>query len=106
MTKPVWSHVLALSAWTLKKESSYSQLSGNLSSDYKYLQASQTPQNKAFHPMTVKDILLMSFAITDEHACFTLGCVQAKIQTMLINLRLSYIVQHRSGEHICIILTS
>ena len=30
MTKPVWSHVLTLSAW-----SSYSQLPGNLSPDYK-----------------------------------------------------------------------
>ena len=33
MTKPVWSHVLALSAF---EESSYSQLPGSLSQDYKY----------------------------------------------------------------------
>ena len=38
MTKPVWSHLLAFSAWTLK-ENSYSQLPGSLSPDYKYLHA-------------------------------------------------------------------
>ena len=52
MTKPVWYHVLALSAWTLKKAHNYSQLSGNLSPDYKYLHASLIPQNKAFTPKT------------------------------------------------------
>ena len=36
MTKPVWSHVLALSAWTFFEESSYSQMPENLSPDYKY----------------------------------------------------------------------
>ena len=38
MTKPVWSNVLALSAWTLKN--SYIQFPGSLSPDYKYLHAS------------------------------------------------------------------
>ena len=41
MTTPVWSHVLALSAWTLNKALIVSQLPGNLRPDYKYLHARQ-----------------------------------------------------------------
>ena len=37
MTKPVWSLVLA----PISKTSSYNQLPGSLSPDYKYLHASQ-----------------------------------------------------------------
>ena len=55
MTKPVWSHVLALSGWTLKG-SSNNQLPKNLSPDYKYLNASQIPHNKAF-PHTIPDCI-------------------------------------------------
>ena len=47
MTQPVWSHVLALRAWT--EESSYCQLPGNLGPEYKYLHASQIPHNGAFN---------------------------------------------------------
>ena len=39
MTKPVWSHILALNGWTMIK--THYQLPGSLSPDYKYLQARQ-----------------------------------------------------------------
>ena len=44
---PVWSHVLAFSAWTLKK--THSQLPGSLSPYYKYLHASQI-SHRVFSP--------------------------------------------------------
>ena len=47
----------AYSAWTLKK--AIVNLKGSLSTDYKYLHASQIPHNKAFHSkpyLTVSDI--------------------------------------------------
>ena len=42
MTNPVWSHVLALECLGIE-ESSYYQLSGILSPDYKYLHTRQIP---------------------------------------------------------------
>ena len=47
MTKPVWSHVLALSGWILKKAHI---VSCQETLTYKYLHASQIPHNKASPP--------------------------------------------------------
>ena len=52
MTKPVWSHVLAL---TLKK--AQSQLPGNLSPEYKYLHARQIPHTRSFYSKTIPDCI-------------------------------------------------
>ena len=56
ITKPVWSHVLASSAWTLKKAH---LLPINLSPDdkYMYMHASQIPHNKAFPSKTTADCI-------------------------------------------------
>ena len=52
MTRPVWSYVLDLSVWTLKKahmiSCTYNQLPGSLSPDYKYLHARQIPHQLSF----------------------------------------------------------
>ena len=48
MTKSVWFHVSALSAWNIKKAHKVS--CQELSLDYKYLHASQIPHNKDFLP--------------------------------------------------------
>ena len=50
MTKPVWSHVLTLSAWSKQdlEESSYSQLQESLSPDNKFLHARQIPHQIRF----------------------------------------------------------
>ena len=55
MTKPVWSHVLALSAWTLK--SSYNRLPESLSPDYKYLHVRQIPHQLNFPSQTIPDCI-------------------------------------------------
>ena len=46
MTKPVWSHVLASSAWTLKKALIIRP--GSWSKDYKYLHARQISHQLSF----------------------------------------------------------
>ena len=56
MTNPVWSHVLALSECTLKK-SSYNQLSGSLSPDYKYLHARKISNQLSFPSQTISDCI-------------------------------------------------
>ena len=56
MTKPVWSHVLALSAWTFKKAHIVS-LPGSLSPDYKYLHARQIPNQLSFPSQTIPDCI-------------------------------------------------
>ena len=67
------------------KESSYSQLPGILSPDYKCLHVRQIPHQLSFPFLTVKDILLVSFAITLNHRrtfllhINTLACVKAEI---------------------------
>ena len=86
MTQPVWSHVLTV---CLDFEGiSYSQLPGRLSPDYKYLHTRQI-----FHQLSVphklypnvKDILLVSIAITSNHRrtflfhINTLACIKADI---------------------------
>ena len=49
MTKPVWSHVLASTAWTLKKAHIVNSfIARKPEPDCKYLHASQIPHNKAF----------------------------------------------------------
>ena len=50
MTKPVWFHVLASSAWTLKKAR---KLPGSLSPDYKYLLARQISYQLSFPSQTM-----------------------------------------------------
>ena len=98
MTKPVWSHVLFLSAWTLRKAHIYSQLPGSLSQgeDYKYLCARQIPHQPSLAFQTIPDcinMLLVSFAITLNHSrtfllhINTLACDIAHAQefTLLIH---------------------
>ena len=51
MIKPVWSPVLALSAWTLKK----AHIVTCLSTDYKHLHARQIPQQLSFPSQTIPD---------------------------------------------------
>ena len=53
ITNPVWSHVLALRLWTLKKAHNYSLLPGSLRTDYKYLYARQIPHQLSFHSQTI-----------------------------------------------------
>ena len=48
MANSIWFHVLALSAWTLKKAHNI-QLAGSLSQDYRYLHARQIPHQQSFH---------------------------------------------------------
>ena len=68
MTKPVWSHVLALSSWTLKKAHRPIFQYSVAKKPEPRLQISacmSNPHNKAFPPkpyLTVKDILLVSFS--------------------------------------------
>ena len=80
MTKPVWSHVLALSAWTLKK--AYNQLPGSLGPDYKYLHGRQIPYQVKLPSQTIPDCISYVIGV---FWCFS-------------NLHFSYIVQNRSGE--------
>ena len=54
MTKPVWSHVLALSAWTLKKAH---HMPGNLSPDYKNLYARQIHNQLSFPSQNIPDCI-------------------------------------------------
>ena len=55
MTKPVWSYVLALSAWTVKK--AHNQLPGRMNPDYKYLLIRQIPHNLSFPAQTILDCI-------------------------------------------------
>ena len=68
MTKPVWSHALALSALTLKKAHN-GQLPGNLSLDYKYLHANQIPHQLSVPSQTIPDLPSIN----------TLACSKAEI---------------------------
>ena len=56
MSKPVWYHVLALSALTLKKAHN-GQLPENLSLDYKYLHANQIPHQLSVPCQTIPDYI-------------------------------------------------
>ena len=55
MTKPVWSHVLALSAWTLKK--AHNQFPKNLNADFESLHARQITRQLSFPSQTVPDCI-------------------------------------------------
>ena len=59
MTKPLWSHVLAFSAWILKKAYIYiySQLPGTLSPDYKYLHARLIPRQLSCPSQTIPNCI-------------------------------------------------
>ena len=67
MTKPVWSHVLAVYAWILIKAS---QLPGSLSPDNKFLHARQIPYQLSFPSQTIPDCIkyiIGVFALTLNH---------------------------------------
>ena len=56
MTKPVWSHVLALLSIDFE-ENSCSHLPGSLSPDYKYLHPRQIPYQLMFLSQTIPDCI-------------------------------------------------
>ena len=58
MIKPVWSHVLALNAWVLKKAHSVARKPEHILQIYAF------PPNPY---LTVQDILSVSFAISLNH---------------------------------------
>ena len=87
MTKPFRSHVLALSAWTLKKahivscQEAWTQIT-------KFLHARQIPHQPSFPSKTIPDCIryiIGVFAITSNHRrtfllhIIILACVKAKI---------------------------
>ena len=53
MINPVWSHVLVLNAWTLKK----AHIISCLSRDYKYLHAKKIPHKLSFSSRTIPDCI-------------------------------------------------
>ena len=67
MTNPVWSHVLALSAWTFKKAHNIARKPESRL-QISACKANSSPTQVSFpNHITVKDILLVSFAITLYH---------------------------------------
>ena len=56
MTNPVWSHFFGLECLDFE-ESSYSQLSGSLRLDYKYLHARQIPHQLSFPTQTIPECI-------------------------------------------------
>ena len=74
MTKPFWSHVLALSALTLKKAHN-GQLPGNLSLDYKYLHANKIPQQLSVPSQTIPDYIRFIICVF---------CFNFKSQTIIL----------------------
>ena len=72
MANPVCFHVLASSAWTLKKAHNYYQLPGSLSPDFKYLHARQIlhklrDPSKMILADCIRYITGVLFAITLNH---------------------------------------
>ena len=119
ITKPVWSHVLALRLWTLKK----AQLPGSLSPDYTYLNARQITHQLSFHSQTIPDCIryiigvsCCNFKSQTNILCFILThwlLLKRRYSPLLIHWaelpRHSnvYILSLRTlQEHSCLILTS
>ena len=85
MIKSGWSHVLAFSAWTLKKTRIVRKPEPRLQISVCKANSSLTEHSLPNHERTLKDILLVSFAITLNHRqtfllhINTLDCVKAEI---------------------------
>ena len=84
MIKPVWSHVLALSVWALKKAHTVKLLE-SMSPDYKNLHARQISHQPSFPSEAIPDciryiigVFCYNFKSQTNIHINTLACVKAK----------------------------